>query len=451
MAPLSRQTTHEVKKLIFRPSCKFFHESSVGFKVPLAAINVVSILKITNVLGIAVAYYAFLIFGPGQVGAYVRSRQVGPLVFLAFVLSGLLYRKHLRDLVFVSMRRGRSSESAVKRAALLMPAIWLWVFPVWMAFGAAWGSVGLAFSLVAAMVSWAIGVLFGIGAPRREAERVLLQQHARQSVAARLTWGWTVFLAIAVGVAGLSMATAVSVDAKKIEHSALTNELKERRVKRAKETEEALDRGSVVDHRKRAQTWNEESERIVAALKEDPVLKAGSSAVVRVQKTLNLQAVALSDSINALNDAGGVFDAELLSLEKITERRRLVMDVRDQAYLYRARITNLRPLLAAELEAQNVPTKIRKPIIDLCMDRMQVGALLAFSELVDQSVDLHLAVLDLLEKSLGSRAVDELGRPLFFEDADVETYNGLIARSEKIEQSKETVFRRLLDIQQDRK
>ncbi len=412
--------------------------------------NVSRLLHYPSMFGVIIGYLLVVAKSATPIEAV---RKGDTLLLISLVTAPFLFRHLVRNLTRRNLRLGRADTTSRYAAYWVSICIWLLV-PL---AASALASGNTADAVVLGLFHVIIAALFGIGAAKSEAKRLAERSAEINSNAPRGSLGWSIY-----GIAIVCFFAALPWLATKGNNRGDANEqisLKEFRDSLQKHQNEGMDKmvkqldttGSysrpVEEQYKRMELHDAYLDKLP-----DDQYKRFHEAFARVTKSLQLSSIETNRTAKALNDAGGVFDPENLTTgESINKRKRLLSEYEFANNTYKARIEGLRGLISRELKnAGGLTDAQQEGVVEKWYAKMHTDVLLALVELNEQFIAVGYATLKLLDETRTTRKMDDVGRPLFSTDAEVESYNSLLSQMEKATQSQEVLLRRLASIAKER-
>lgn len=376
-----------------------------------------------------------------------------PLLFVSLVTAPFLFRRLVKQRTRKNINLQRTATES--RYAGYWSSIGLWLLIPTSAGLVAFiadGSSGAVRGITVGFFHVIVAAIFGIGAAKGEAKRVL-KSDGNNSSSRGGSLAWSIY-----GVVNTSLFAAAFLLPTKANHSGDDNQRQaanEIEKSLRKQNKEGMD--NVVKQLDTTGTYQPSVEELskrrelrdtfVAGLPEDQY-KRYYEAFARVTKSLEFASAETTKTSQELNKAGGIFDPKnLVTHDAIKERKRLLSEHEAANHAYRARIESVRGLIARELKnAGSLTDSQQESVGQKWFLKLHTDVILALIETNEQSIAVGYATLALFDQTCETRGIDNVGRPLFATDKEVENYNSLLSQMEKHAQSQEVLLRRLASI-----
>jgi len=405
---------------------------------------------LANGIGVACGY--LLVFA---VCAIPEGTKSGVLLVIAIVVAGALFRRKVRLKTRKLFSKGLSGRSLRTQAYLwTLGSVILFPVVTGVLVGAAndakAGALMAGVSLFVVLIAAAIG----FGAAKGEEKRCIERASPEPPSLEKEGWFWAyvgaVFiLMMSVGFYGYYRALALihrqhSPGLQSVAIAA--DKMAQERQQSAAQLTAQLDKQGDISNSPADRAARDASQQAIVEGITDPRYRAIATAIQRVGKTLSVSAQVVTDAVTAVSKDGGVFKpANLATHEAIVSRLRLVAEAENCYTAYNDRLGNVRASLSREIAGAGATPEATPTTVDSAYQTMQVDALLELCDNGQKMLRVDEDVLHLLDRTLGTRQLDETGRPLFAADEDVAAYNAALKKHHALEQDREVILRRIAD------
>lgn len=178
----------------------------------------------------------------------------------------------------------------------------------------------------------------------------------------------------------------------------------------------------------------------------DSVSKEMALAVIRIEKTIAYTARQVELAKTELFETGGLLNpVQNSSLSQIAQSRILLNNFSAANRAYGARVTNLKSLVNQEVGAVNGSDALKEYFSAVLYERINTALLISMVEQNTQFIEVGEALLSFYENTLTTRTHDDDGTVVFETDADLQIYDSLTSRLERVLQNKEAIARQYID------